>query len=73
MTAFDDAALAILLERLQFSLAEPVDFADIDPASIASKVRLLSAAAVYFNILAVVEFGGRPGPIRQALPPSRWR
>jgi death-on-curing protein len=66
MTAYDDEALASLLERLQFSLAEPVDFADIDPASIASKVRLLSAAAVYFNILAIVEFGGRPGPIRQA-------
>jgi prophage maintenance system killer protein len=30
------------------------------------KVRLLSAAAVYFNVLAVTEFGGRSGPVRQA-------
>lgn len=64
MTAYDSLALASLLERIQFQLAEPVDFAHTDPEATAAKVRLLSAAAVYFNVLAITEFGGRPGPVR---------
>jgi death-on-curing protein len=65
MTEHDPPSLASLLERLQFELARPVDFTHADPESTAAKVRLLSAAAVYFNLLAVAEFGGRPGPVRQ--------
>jgi death-on-curing protein len=65
MTEHNSPALAGLLERLRFQLEEPVDFARTDPESTAAKVRLLSAAATYFNVLAVTEFGGRPGPVRQ--------
>ena len=65
MTDSAHAALVSLLQRLQFRLTEPVDFARADPETTTAKVRLLSAAAIYFNVLAVIEFGGRPGPIRQ--------
>ena len=54
-----------LIDRLRFVLEEPVDFAGTDLASTAAKVRLLSAAATYFNVLTVAEFGGRLGPVRQ--------
>jgi len=65
MTEHDDPALAGLLARLRWQLTEPVDFSRTDPESTVAKVRLLSAAAVYFNVLAVTEFGGRRGPVRQ--------
>jgi death on curing protein len=65
MTEQDDPALASLLARLRWKLTEPVDFTRTDPESTVAKVRLLSAAAVYFSVLAVTEFGGRPGPVRQ--------
>jgi death on curing protein len=66
MTEFDNPELARLLAQLEFRLAEPVDFARVDEQNTTAKVRLLPAAAVYFNVLAVSEFGGRPGPVRQA-------
>ena len=66
MTEPDPPALGGLLERLRFALAEPVDFALTDPATTAAKVRRLAAAATYFNVLAIGEFGGRSGPERQA-------
>jgi death on curing protein len=65
MTEHDDPALTSLLTRLRLQLAEPVDFTRTDTESTAAKVRLLSAAAVYFNVLAITEFGGRPGSVRQ--------
>lgn len=65
MTETGPSSLAGLLVRLRFALAEPVDFAHADPETTAAKVRLLTAAATYFNVLAVTEFGGRPGPVRQ--------
>ncbi len=65
MTGRDDPALANLLARLQLRLVEPVDFTRTDPETTDAKVRLLSAAAIYFNVLAITEFGGRPGPVRQ--------
>ncbi|MGH2617589.1 MAG: type II toxin-antitoxin system death-on-curing family toxin, partial [Thermomicrobiales bacterium] len=61
----DPASRASLLGRLQFELTRPVDFTRTDPEATAAKVRLLTAAAVYFNLLAVTEFGGRSGPVRQ--------
>lgn len=64
VTERDDPALTSLLARLRLQLAEPVDFTRTDPQTTVAKVRLLSAA-VYFNVLAVTEFGGRPGPVRQ--------
>ncbi len=35
------------------------------PETTAAKVRLLTAAAHYFNTLAVADFGGRPGAPRE--------
>ncbi len=64
MAADPPPALATLLERLQVILSQPLDFAATDTASTLAKVRLLSAAATYFNVLAVSDFGGRSGPVR---------
>src|SRR5215217_1867681 len=57
--------LTALLERLQFILAQPVNFIATDTATTLAKVRLLTAAATYFNILSVTDFGGRSGPARE--------
>ena len=65
MTDQDNPALTSLLARLRSQLTEPVDFTRTDPEITVAKVRLLSAAAVYFNVLAITDFGGRSGPIRQ--------
>jgi death-on-curing protein len=65
MTEQDNPALTSLLARLRLQLTEPVDFTRTDPETTVAKVRLLSAAAVYFNVLAIADFGGRSGPIRQ--------
>jgi prophage maintenance system killer protein len=53
-----------LIGRLQFVLSEPVDFTETDTTTTLTKVRLLSAAALYFNVLAVTDFGGRSGAVR---------
>src|SRR5581483_7502825 len=53
-----------LVARLQIVLIQPVDFSQTDSASTVAKVRLLTAAATYFNILAVTDFGGRSGAVR---------
>ena len=62
----DDAppGLAALLERLQVILSEPIDLAATDTANILAQVRLLTAAATYFNVMSVADFGGRMGPVR---------
>jgi death-on-curing protein len=39
----------------------PLDPSSTDPETTLAKVRLLSAAALYFNALAVADFGGRTG------------
>ncbi len=57
-------ALGDMLRRLEIVLSEPVDFARTDTATTLAKVRLLTAAATYFNILAVTDFGGRSGAVR---------
>jgi prophage maintenance system killer protein len=61
----DPLSLAGLLGRLQFILNQPVDFTASDTESTVAKVRLLTAAATYFNVLAVRDFGGRGGPARE--------
>lgn len=63
MSAHDDA-ITQALNQLQFLLATPLDFRSTDNQSTVAKVRLLSAAAAYFNVVAVTDFGGRPGPPR---------
>jgi hypothetical protein len=52
MTEDDTQALPSLLKRLLVQMAELVDFIRGDPATIAAKVRLLSAAAVVSSLLA---------------------
>src|SRR5438046_2681482 len=59
-----DPSLAELVERICFVLQEPVDFRRTDTDTTLTKVRLLTAAAIYFNTLAVGDFGGRVGPLR---------
>jgi prophage maintenance system killer protein len=61
MTEHDDPSVARLLARLRFDLRQAVDFTRSDSETTRAKVRLLTAAARYFNILAVTEFGGRSG------------
>jgi prophage maintenance system killer protein len=48
-TEYDHPALTTLLARLQWQLAEPVDFTRTDTESTAAKVRLLSAAFQTFQ------------------------
>jgi len=59
-----DPSLSDLLTRIQVLLREPIDFTKTDSDTTLAKVRLLTAAASYFNILAVADFGGRSGPAR---------
>ncbi|MGE3600464.1 MAG: Fic family protein [Dehalococcoidia bacterium] len=49
---------------MRLILQQPIDFTSTDTESTLTKVRLLSAAATYFNLLAVSEFGGRGRPVR---------
>lgn len=65
MTDEAPPSLVALLEQLQVVLARPLDFAATDTDSTLAKVRLLVAAATYFNVLSVADFGGRPGPVRE--------
>jgi death-on-curing protein len=64
MTDDPQPSLRDLLRRLEIILAEPVDFTQTDTVTTLAKVRLLTAAATYFNILAVTDFGGRSGAVR---------
>jgi death-on-curing protein len=56
--------VAELLRRVRFAMAEPVDFARTDHEGVLVQVRVLTAAATYFNVLAVADFGGRAGAVR---------
>ena len=54
-----------VLSRITFILRQPVDFTHTDTTSRLAQVRLLVAAATYFNILTVTDYGGRVGPVRE--------
>jgi prophage maintenance system killer protein len=56
--------LSDLLDQIAFFLAQPLNFTSTDPETTETKVRILTAAAYYFNILSVREFGGRLGTPR---------
>lgn len=56
--------LQALLDRLTIIMQQPVDFGRTDTETIVIVVRLLTAAATYFNVMAVSDFGGRAGPVR---------
>jgi len=53
-----------LLTRLTIVLQQPVDFARTYTETTLIKIRLLTAAATYFNVLAISDYGGRSGPVR---------
>lgn len=53
------------LQQIRFELSQPIDLAQTDPESLPRNVSHLSIAAVYFNILAVSQFGGRLGAERE--------
>jgi prophage maintenance system killer protein len=59
-----EPSLRDLLTRLQIILSQPVDFAATGAETTIVKVRLLTAAAVYFNVLSLSDFGGRAGAVR---------
>lgn len=60
----ESLALTDLLVKLRVDFATEVDFSSRDPSVTLAKVRLITAAATYFNILAISDFGGRSGPVR---------
>src|SRR5436305_1087517 len=60
----DHDDLASLLDRITVILQQPIDFTQTDTEATVVKIRLLTAAATYFNVLAVSDFGGRGGPVR---------
>src|SRR6266508_552501 len=64
MTQPNEPTLADLLSQVRFYLQQPLDFQATDTQTTVAKVRVLAAAAVYFNALAVTDFGGRGGPVR---------
>jgi len=64
MTDADDPSLSDLLGRFRLTPVERRDFLSTDSEATLAKVRLLTAAAVYFNTAAVAEYGGRRGPTR---------
>lgn len=48
-----------VLGQIRFLLAQRIDFRRADTATSLAKVRLLTAAAIYFNTLSVGTFGCR--------------
>jgi len=60
----ESPSVAELLRRVRFAMAEPVDFERTNHESVLVQVRVLTAAATYFNVLAVADFGGRAGAAR---------
>lgn len=59
-----DPSLTDLLRQIPISPAERAAFARADPDATATMVRILTAAAHYFNAHARFEYGGRPGAAR---------
>lgn len=60
----EEPELTTLLDSIRFFLAQPLDVYRADPDATEAKVRVFTAASYYFNILAVADFGGRPGAPR---------
>ncbi len=60
----DDPSLIGLLERLPVSAIERARFYRTDADAVAANVLLLTVAAYFFNTYGVLEFGGRPGAVR---------
>jgi prophage maintenance system killer protein len=60
----DRVRLDAVLPRLTVILQQPIDFTRADTETSLAKIRLLTAVASYFNILAISDYGGRGGPVR---------
>jgi prophage maintenance system killer protein len=60
----DSDSIGTLLARITVVMRQPIDFTRTDTETTIVKIRLLTAAATYFNILAVSDYGGRTGPVR---------
>lgn len=60
----DDPSLVGLLERLPISATERARFYRTDAEAVAANVLLLTVAAYFFNAYGVLDFGGRPGAVR---------
>jgi len=54
------------LAHLDVDAANTLDWTQTDPETTETKVRLLTAVASYFNVLALTDFGGRLAPARDA-------
>src|SRR5260370_141875 len=65
MTDDEQPSLSEILRQIEITLQEPLDFTSTDPDTTQINVRVLTAAATYFNVLALREFGGRPGAVRE--------
>ncbi len=52
------------LTRLDIAVAEALDWTQTDPETTATKVRLLTRIASYFNVISLADFGGRVAPAR---------
>src|SRR5260370_14623468 len=59
-------SLADLIGRVQFEYLTTVDFSATDYDSLQETVRRLTHTAHLFNVVAITEFGGRPGKVREA-------
>lgn len=64
MTETDEPSQPDPLNRFRLTAAERREFLRTDTEATLGKVQLLTAAAVYFNATAVVDYGGRLGPTR---------
>ena len=64
MTDDPGAPLLGVLHSFPLSSRDRASFARTDTGSTLDNVRVLTAAAIYFNSLAVGDFGGRLGAIR---------
>ena len=59
-----ESPLFDVLRRVRLSSADRAVFVRPGTSATLHRVRVLTAAAIYFNALAVDDFGGRLGPIR---------
>jgi hypothetical protein len=64
MTERNEHQLLDLRQHLAFVLSAPLDFRQTDPETTLAQVRHLTAAATYFNLLAISDFHGRSGKTR---------
>lgn len=65
MSDADRSSLLEIFALVDIHPIEPVNFLLTDTETTNTKVRLLTTAATYFNVIVVTEHGGRSGAARQ--------